>query len=145
MSNKKGFTLVEIIITMAILALFMTSLVTVFRNSLNAWKKSEARLAVYQNARLVLEQISREVAYAVSDEACGIMFLGLEEGSGKNSSKDELYFVSPLENSGRWDLCAVGYWLDEEDNELLRYYRVDTDDDPLELDFDGLSAGEVDE
>lgn len=141
--GKHAFTLVEVIIVMAILTIFITSLFTVFKNSLDSWKKSEARLAIYQNARAILDQMSREIPSVLIDTAEGIKFRGFAAGSGKGSSKDEIYFVASLENDGRYDLCTVGYWLDEDDKELMRYYQVDTVGNSLDFDFDNLDSGTI--
>ncbi len=139
--TKKGFTLVEMIIVMAILAIFIGSLFMVFKNSIDTCKKSETRLAIYQNARSILDEMTREISPALIDnlpeEASEkIKFLGFDadDSDKKRSTKDEIYFVASLENSGRYDLCTVGYWLNE-DNELMRYFQRDTEENPLDFDF----------
>jgi prepilin-type N-terminal cleavage/methylation domain-containing protein len=132
-----GFTLVELIIVMAILAIFITSLFTVFRNSLDAFKKSEARLAVYQNARAILDQMSREIQTAIFDPIRGIQAEGYEEGSGikSDSQGDEFFFIGVVENSGDMDMVEIGYWLDNQ-NRIMRHFEVADKDSTPPLDFD---------
>lgn len=140
--TKKGFTLVEVIIVMAILSIFITSLFTVFKNSIDACKKSETRLEIYQNARAVLDTMSREIPMAMFDPAAGIHVKGYEAGSGikPDSTGDEFYFIAPLnpgEEDNKSDLCEAGYWLDETNNVLKKFYVTDDRiEDPSDPEFD---------
>lgn len=143
LDGKKGFTLIEILIAMAILTIFIGSLFVVFKNSLEVWKKSEARLTVYQNARIVLEQMSREINCALVNDSTGIKFVGFASGSGKKSQKDEIYFTASFENSGQYDLCTIGYWLDEGDKELMHYLQRSMANNPLDFDFENLSSASI--
>lgn len=130
---------------MAILAIFITSLFTVFKNSIDVWKKSESRLAVYQNARAILDTMSREIQMAMFNPAVGIHAKGYKAGSGikPDSIGDEFYFIAPLnpgeeeEEDNKSDLCEVGYWLDGTNNVLKKFYVTDDRiEDPTEPEFD---------
>ncbi|MFH1857261.1 MAG: prepilin-type N-terminal cleavage/methylation domain-containing protein [Candidatus Omnitrophota bacterium] len=133
--KRCGFTLVELIIVMAIMGIFMTSLFAVFKNSLDAWKKSEAKLAVYQNARTILDQMSREIQTAVFDPANGVHAKGYEKGSGikTDSQGDEFFFVG-IVDAGDADLAEIGYWIDS-GHVLRRHYDVAEKGEIPALDF----------
>lgn len=135
--GEKGLTLVELIIVMAILGLFITSLFSVFKNSLDAWKKSEARLAVYQNARAALDQMTRDIQPAIFDPANGIYAKGYEKGGGikSGSAADEFFFVAVIDGAGDANLAEIGYWIDGS-NVLRRHYDVAEKGEMPALDFD---------
>lgn len=135
-SSLTGLTLVELIIVVAILGIFMSSLFAVFKNSLDAWKKSEARLAVYQNARMVLDQMTRDIQPAIFDPANGIYAKGYEKGSGikPSSAGDEFFFVSAISGAGDADVAEIGYWIDSK-NVLRRHYDVADKGENPALDF----------
>jgi len=135
-TTRHAFTLVEITIVMAILAIFIISLFTVFRTSLDARKKSEVRLEIYQNARAILDMMSREIQTAIFDPAKGIHSEGYETGSGikTGSQKDEFFFVGVVDNSGDMDMAEIGYWLDGQ-NRVMRHIDVANDASTPPLDF----------
>lgn len=136
-SSLVGLTLVELIIVIAILGLFITSLCSVFKNSLDAWKKSEARLAVYQNARTVLDQMTKDIQAAIFDPANKIYAKGYEKGTGikSGSAADEFFFVSVIDGAGDADVAEVGYWIDS-NSVLRRHYAVANKGEIPALDFD---------
>jgi prepilin-type N-terminal cleavage/methylation domain-containing protein len=69
MNHRKGLTLVEVLVVVTILSVLALSVYTVFKSGVDAWSKAEERLDIYQNARVVLDQISRELAGAFVDGA----------------------------------------------------------------------------
>ncbi len=60
-SNQIGFSLLELLIYMAILAGFLTVIVNIFFNITSGSQKEEARSEVQQNLRLALGQIANEL------------------------------------------------------------------------------------
>jgi prepilin-type N-terminal cleavage/methylation domain-containing protein len=178
--RRRGFTLVELLASMALLALIALMVFTIFNQSTKVWKKAGARTDQYIAARAVLDQIARELRgavmvpegrFAVPDggaNAKGCMpFLVLHAGGPDDALQgwrdsttgreqpcsDQIYFVAPVENSGKQDYCLIGYWVrdDEEDTQgdyvgdarryenirghgedlLMRHYVTSgTDDDP---------------
>jgi len=159
--SSSAFTLIEIMITTAVLALLITGIYTIFKGGTDSWTKGNVRMERYQNARAILEMMSREISCAMVNEARKIYMLGVDESESKvkgtRSTKDELFFVAPLypksdlEESGnttKSDMCELGYWV-KDDTELMRHYRVTVDfiyetysgatnDDPLGLAVAGL-------
>jgi len=62
--NKKGFTLVEILVSTTILVIAMASIYVSFQGGVTAWAKGTARMKVYLNARAALDMMSRELSAA---------------------------------------------------------------------------------
>lgn len=132
-NSLRGLTLVEILVVIAIFSILATMLFTVFRGGIDAWRKMETHLDMYQNARAALEQMSREISSALldqtsSDDTKWASFYGKDEKGTKietDSAKDEIFFVTPVENVGDMDLCEIGYWLKKKDNGnvLMRHFQ----------------------
>lgn len=57
----KGFTLVEILVTMAIVAIVGTILVTIFTNTLRGSNKSQILAVIKQNGQAVLENMDKTI------------------------------------------------------------------------------------
>ena len=128
--EKKGFTITELLMALAVLAVIFTSAFTVFRSASTAWLKGEARNQRYQQARAILERVSSEVASSLVTRSGSIYFEG---------DLDKLFFVCPLPDTQISDLCEVGYYLS--DGCLMRHYEEDPDFVLLESDEDeGLGS-----
>jgi len=136
--SSRAFTLIEIMITTAILALLITGIYSIFKGGTDAWTKGNVRMERYQNARAILEMISRELSCAMVNKARKIYMLGVDGETETQiqtySIKDELYFVAPINstsdivkssNTTNSDLCEMGYWLkgDGSDTEIMRICR----------------------
>ena len=91
--KDKGLTLVEVLVVVTILSILVASLYVVFKSAVDAWTKSKARLDIIQNARVILDQLSRELPGAFVDSTPGIEanFVGTD-GGGTNP--DTLEFVT---------------------------------------------------
>lgn len=122
--------MIEILVVAVIFSILVTSIFTVFKGALDSWRKAEAILDMYQNARFALDMMEREISSAYlyqdsSNTTYWTKFEGYLSGAGlKTDSKgDEIFFVAPIAgNLGGQDLCEVGYWL-RNDNRLMRHYE----------------------
>ena len=116
-----GFTLVEILISLAILAIIVASTFTIFRSASKSWQKGETRSERYQNARNAISKISTEISQAVinSDPLC--KFTG---------DKNKVSFVSFVSTeSGVFELSEIEFWLDGAKRLLMRNSEIDPDFD----------------
>jgi len=59
--RDKGFTLVELLISMTILATVVSLVFSAFRVSVRAWEKGERHIDVHQRMRIVLKLIKRQL------------------------------------------------------------------------------------
>lgn len=125
-----GFTLIEVLIVAIIFSIMVAALFTVFKSGLDSWHKAETLLDIYNNARVTLDLLEREVSSAFlyqggTNTDYWTKFLGTASGTRikTNSAASEIFFVAPIEgNPGKQDLCEVGYWL-RNDNCLMRHYE----------------------
>ncbi len=60
---NKGFTLIELMVAVAIFSVLAVSLGATLRSGLSVWKKGEDATALNQEARIVLSQIARELRH----------------------------------------------------------------------------------
>lgn len=141
--KRYGFTLVEISIVMAILAILSISLFTVFRISTDSWRRMEAKLMLYQNGRMALERIGKDLSSVFIEPASSVHFLAFDETDLPNprikpgTGKDEIFFIaSPLSDETGSDVCELGYWFRASDNMLMRHYVRSTDGVAYDFAFD---------
>jgi len=125
-----AFTLIEIMITTAVLALLITGIYSIFKGGTDSWTKGNVRMERYQNARAILEMMSREISCAMVNEARKIYMLGINDDGTQiktGSTKDELFFIAPLypasdmQTYNKCDLLEIGYWI-KADTEIMRHY-----------------------
>lgn len=134
MRRRNGITLIEILVSMAVLALLTVILHSVFTVSLRGWKKADNLLGVTSTARVALERMEREISQAIVEPGNTLYCLGFDRlspsGWRTGSVGDEFYFIAPLNpayDEGS-DLCEVGYWAGTDKNadpELKRFYVLD--------------------
>lgn len=60
-SNRKGVTLVEIVIAVAIMLLFVAMGGKFFENSIKSWQTNYARMEIQQNARVAMDEMTKTV------------------------------------------------------------------------------------
>ncbi|MBI4635489.1 MAG: prepilin-type N-terminal cleavage/methylation domain-containing protein [Candidatus Rokubacteria bacterium] len=73
MTNERGFTLAELLVSCAVLGLVLAGIVTLQQQGMTAYLMGSARVEVQQNARLALDIMTRELRSALSvtpDAAC---------------------------------------------------------------------------
>jgi len=91
---KKGFTLIEVTVTLVILGLIILIIFGVFRLGLSAWERGEAIQEEYQKTRVLSQLISQQIKsvfpYKIKSQKAGGDYLAFE---GKAAS---LKFVSAL-------------------------------------------------
>jgi len=133
--RKKGFTLVEILIALAILAVIVTSTFVIFRSSTESWQKGEKRSERYHNARVAVGKMSTEISQAVMSENRLSKFIGNNEEVGFVS------FVSTAE--GIFELVEIEYWLDKDRRFLMRNEDIDPDFDFLTQDNSDILAENI--
>lgn len=129
-SRGRAFTLLEAVVTVAVLVIIASSLAMVFKTLLSSWNKAEIVNDVSQSAYTVLDQMSRELKCIVKDPNDKYYLVGIDEGSASHISQtvsDEIYFIAAVKDSTGTGLCEVGYWLKDtgtdKDNSLMRHAK----------------------
>jgi len=64
-TRKPAFTLVELMVSIAILAIILTTLATVLQQASNSWRQARAQLEQFREAELALSTLSRRISDAV--------------------------------------------------------------------------------
>ena len=59
--NRKGFSLIEMMVALGILSLIIIGLVTFFSGGTRAWVTGQYQLEAQRNARLAIDRIAREI------------------------------------------------------------------------------------
>jgi len=120
---------VELLIAMTILVVVTGSAMVIFRGASRAWRTGQMRTERYQQARLLFDLFSRELATNVMD--LRYPFIGLDADGGERLSgasiSDEVYFVGTL--PGRAGLVERGYWVDSSERLMCH------DDEPADGDY----------
>lgn len=136
-NHLKGFTLVEILISLAILAMIVVSTFTIFRSSTKSWQKGVTRSERYHNARIAMGKMSAEISQAV---------LGEDSRSRFSGEKKEIRFLSFISSAAEiFELAEIEYWLDEDGKVLMRNEDVNPDYDFLTQDESDILASNVSE
>jgi len=135
--KNKAFTLVEILIALAILAMIVASTFTIFRSSAKSWQKGEKRSQRYHNARIAIGKMSMEISQAVIGENSVAKFIG---------DKEEVSFISFVSTAAEvFEVAEIEYWLDNENDFIMRNEDVDPDYDFLSQDYSDILAEGISE
>ena len=114
MKQERAFTLVELLVALALTAVLVVLLANVVSATLSAWQQGRNRLDTFSAARQLMGRITDQIsaAVAVKDR---IEFVEnaseLNGGSAQAAPKtsENVFFVAPYPNSGSGDLCVVMY------------------------------------
>ena len=135
--NERAFTLVEVLIALAILAMIVASTFTIFRSASKSWQKGETRSERYQNARSAISRINSEISQAVINSNPLCKFAG---------DKNKASFVSFVSaEPGVFELSEVEFWLDGAKKLLMRNNDLDPDYDFTTYDHSDILSENVSE
>ncbi len=128
MKRSGGFTLLELLVSVGLLALLVLTLSMIFSNGLKALRIGYQRAEVTASARTALDQMMREIPSAIVDAAGSYAFVGYDAANaaklqGSESTGPELYFTGQVEGAGKGHVAEIGYWL--RSRELMRFYDTD--------------------
>ena len=124
-----AFTLVELLVAMAVGTILLIFLFQLFNASVRAWRQGEDQAETYREARAALQLMVRDLGqtvapltgsvYASPTPTPGVPLsvvaptLVLDYYDGKPSNGDEIneevYCLTTIPNDGASSLCAVGY------------------------------------
>jgi len=103
--SRAGYTIVELLTSMAILGVMLAVLFSVFDQINKAWLQGENRVETFTAARAALDLMSREISQAIATP--NIQFYG---------DATHAYFVAPVNSNSKnfSDVCEVGYEFDRD-------------------------------
>lgn len=142
---RRGFTLVEMIVALAVTSVLTVLMLRMFTDSSTIWKREDERLDTFREARAALQLMARELGAVnpvpeVNPVAGGpeqFPALALRyhsatpEAEKTTPGNQEIYALAALPNRGKSDLCAIGYfceWVAAKNCYVLRRQFVDSDE-----------------
>ncbi|MBI5307031.1 MAG: prepilin-type N-terminal cleavage/methylation domain-containing protein [Planctomycetes bacterium] len=128
--NKDGFTILELIIVMALMAILWGIAYTMFYQSKNVFSLSANKLQMCQDARSAMDGISRDLKGAMLKDKTDFFrsFTTAETTGLSPTPKDDssiLTFLSLTPNGSSTPVTLVTYYLSDAD-ELMRAEYNDT-------------------
>lgn len=128
--KRNAFTLVEVLIALAILAVVVASTFTIFKSVSKSWQKGETRSERYHNARTAVGKMAIEISEAVLSENSAVKFIG---------DKERVSFISFISaQDGIFEPAEISYWLDKDKKLLMRNEDLEPD-----YDFSTYDASDI--
>ena len=123
--GKKGFTLLELMLSLAIMGLVLLIIFGALRVGTRAWEKGEKDVAVHQRQRAVLDLLSRQIA-----SACIYEIKMGDDAFYFKGSEGTMEFVSrsPIVPGSRTGVVYVEYAIQDAEGEgkkQLKLYEKD--------------------
>lgn len=132
--GRKGLTLLEILIVVSIIGMVSASLSVAFRSGVLAWSKASSRLELYQNVRVALDQISRDLVGAIEIEGSSTLAGTAGAGTAPDSLK---FFTMSGGNIYELEYTVVDTDTDTVPDTMKRRYV----ENPSDYDFGTADAG----
>lgn len=131
MRKSKGFTLTEVILTLAILTIIFGAVYMIFRGATMAYTKGKAIGELYEDARMVSEMLQRDIGSMVIAPK-GNFPLGVDSAQThikSGSTADEFFFIRSQPRTEASDVAEIGYWRKGSDSTLRRHFDGNPDYD----------------
>lgn len=130
-NRQRGFTLVELLVAVAITSGLVVLLMSVVSGTLNIWQRGLNQVDTFSNARQVLTRIADEIQGATAATGQIEFSENLSALQGTTAPvaglSENVFFVAPYPNSAAGDLCIVAYRLNSDTHELQRAF-IKSDD-----------------
>lgn len=130
MRRSGAFTLVELLVALAITVILVLVLTSVVAATLGAWSQGRNRLDTYSSARQVLGRLTDELKGTRANPSVSGSKIQFVENSilgavpsPTPSTAENVFFVAPQPNLAAGDLCIIAYALDHTTHELKRAFR----------------------
>jgi type II secretion system protein J len=139
----KGFTLLEVLVSMAILVIIMAAIYSAYTTNVEAVQIARQNGEVHQTARIVLERMTKDLQSAMiqvsmPSEKIKLGLVGEDrEIDGRRADRIDFTTVTHLalnEKVPASDLCEIGYMI-EEDPEAKTLVLFRRDDPSVDEDF----------
>ncbi len=140
--RKRGVTLIEMLTVLGLLALLGSILVSMFGSMDQSYRSVKASLDVYQNARVTLARIGREISATAFDNS-GAASLGLE-GAASDLSFHTLYSTDSFSSEDKSsDIVALRFAYDPNNKKIVRYLKNSDDTNFPTLPVDSVSGSDL--
>lgn len=127
MKREQAFTLVELLVALAITAVLIVMLASVVSATLGAWRQGRNRLDTFSNARQLIGRIADEISGAIAQKDRMEFVENASELKGGTDpapkTSENVFFIAPYPNSGPGDLCVIMYRHDLANHRLERRFE----------------------
>lgn len=113
--RDSAFTLMEMLVALAITSLLVVLLVNVVSAALTVWEQGRNQIDTFANARQVLGRIADEISGAIAAPAPRPVEFSENLPSIQGTTaplavaSENIFFVAPYPNINSGDLCIIGY------------------------------------
>ena len=139
--SERGFTLIEVLVAISILAILLTSVYGIFSSVSLARERLDADSAEYHRARVLFDRLGRELrgAYFQPGDP-NLVFTGLKTDDGSFELELTTSAVSPLSETGS-GIAKVHYLLSEDKEEAANGRVLLRSEHPVHDSADEEAAG----
>ena len=127
-NSDRGFTLVEVMVALAISGIVLASIYSAFQSQQNSYVAQEQVSEMQQNVRIGLDMLSKDIrlaGYNPSGAAgIGFVFAGNFNGTAVTTNATQIAFTADLDGLGSIDAVALdldGNGIDMADMEQIAY------------------------
>lgn len=125
MKRLQAFSLVELLIAVAVTSILVVLLTSAVGAALAVWQQGRGRIDVSSTTRQVLQRITDELTgvVAIRDRAQfveNVSSLSSAGGFPTEGIAENVFFIAPIPNLRNGDLCVVAYRLNSDSLELQR-------------------------
>jgi prepilin-type N-terminal cleavage/methylation domain-containing protein len=148
LAYKRAFTLLEMLVSMVVLALLVIMMTTLVDSATRLWRHSEGKTDACREARAALIVLARDLRNAVAGTNASLIRFNLQSGAANSNHGSNVFFLASLPSSAqdpnsKSDVCEVGYFLaldrtPASTNQTLNLYRYFRDSNQT---FSNLAAG----
>jgi prepilin-type N-terminal cleavage/methylation domain-containing protein len=113
--RTRAFTLMEMLLALAITSVLVVLLVNVVSAALAVWEQGRNQIDTFANARQVLGRIADEINGAIATPAPRSVEFSENLPSIQGTTppvpttSENIFFVAPYPNASSGDLCIIGY------------------------------------
>lgn len=105
-----AFTLAELLIAISITVILVGILFRVFAAAASQWQAADQRIDTFRDARAALQIMTRDISRADVNGLAQMLTLSDVFGGATPPFAKEAYAITPIPNTGKSDLCTVGYY-----------------------------------
>jgi type II secretory pathway pseudopilin PulG len=106
--RRGAFTLVELLVAISITVVIVVLLARVFNAAATQWQAADQRIDSFRDSRAALQIMARDFGRA--DVGGDAQMLTLSDNDSTGQFAREAFVVAPVPNTGKSDMCTVGYY-----------------------------------
>ncbi len=110
--NHKAFTIAELLVAIVVTLILVGILFRVFVATASQWQAADQRIDTFRDSRAALQIMTRDLGRADTNGAPQMLTLTdfFSPSAPLTKFAKEVYAITPIPNTGKSDLCTVGYY-----------------------------------